>query len=112
MPRALLASLPRAAVQLSSLGYRAAPCTPLAAPQWRSTAIQRQRRPVGTVAAAAVGSGAALKAAVRRGDILTGLFLNASSPLVAEQLAHLDYDYLLVRGSLQRPAGDGSARRS
>ena len=53
------------------------------------------------MAAAGVGSTAAasLKAAVRRGDTLAGLFLNASSPLIAEQLAHLPgYDYLLVRG--------------
>lgn len=41
---------------------------------------------------------AALKAAVRRGDTLAGLFLNASSPLIAEQLAHLPgFDYLVVR---------------
>ncbi len=48
-------------------------------------------------AAAARGTGAALKQAVRSGKVLTGLFVNSASPLVAEQLAMLPYDYMLVR---------------
>ncbi|KAI7839070.1 hypothetical protein COHA_007212 [Chlorella ohadii] len=47
-------------------------------------------------AAAARGTGAALKQAVRSGKVLTGLFVNSASPLVAEQLATLPYDYMLV----------------
>ena len=47
-------------------------------------------------AAAARGGGAAFKAAVRAGHVLTGLFLNSASPLVAEQLATLPYDYMLA----------------
>ncbi len=47
-------------------------------------------------AAAAQSSRAAFKAAVRQGTPLFGLFLNSASPLVAEQLGTLDYDYMLV----------------
>jgi 2-keto-3-deoxy-L-rhamnonate aldolase RhmA len=39
---------------------------------------------------------AAFKKAVREGKPLFGLFLGSSSPLVAEQLAYLQYDYMLV----------------
>lgn len=42
-------------------------------------------------------AGAELKAAVRAGRPLFGLFLNSASPLAAEQLATLPYDYMLVR---------------
>lgn len=54
-----------------------------------------------TITSAAAGplapaSRAAFKAAVRGGQPLLGLFLNSASPLAAEQLAQLDYDYLLV----------------
>lgn len=52
--------------------------------------------PSAVAGAAARGSGAALKQAVRAGKVLTGLFLNSASPLVAEQLATLPYDYMLV----------------
>ena len=51
-------------------------------------------------AAAARGTGAALKQAVRSGKVLTGLFVNSASPLVAEQLATLPYDYMLVSASI------------
>ena len=47
-------------------------------------------------AASARANRAAFKAAVRQGKPLFGLFLNSASPLVAEQLATLDYDYMLV----------------
>jgi hypothetical protein len=52
--------------------------------------------PPSAAAAAARNAGAALKQAVRSGKVLTGLFLNSASPLVAEQLAMLPYDYMLV----------------
>lgn len=60
-------------------------------------ATRRTIMPPSAVAgAAARGSGAALNQAVRAGKVLTGLFLNSASPLVAEQLATLPYDYMLV----------------
>lgn len=56
-------------------------------------------RPMAAAASAATpagrgAAGAALKAAVRAGRPLFGLFINSASPLVAEQLAMLDFDYL------------------
>src|SRR5881396_981313 len=41
-------------------------------------------------------SGAEFKKQLREGKTKLGLFLNASSPTVAEQLAHSGYDWLLV----------------
>src|SRR5437763_13196218 len=41
-------------------------------------------------------SGAEFKKHLREGRPKVGLFLNASSPTVAEQLAHSGYDWLLV----------------
>ena len=41
-------------------------------------------------------SGAELKKQLRAGQPKMGLFLNAHSPTVAEQLAHSGYDWLLV----------------
>src|SRR5436853_7747660 len=41
-------------------------------------------------------SGAEFKKQLREGRPKVGLFLNASSPTVAEQLAHSGYDWLLV----------------
>ena len=52
-----------------------------------------------TMTAAARGhAAAACKARLRAGSPLFGIFLNSASPLVAEQLGMLDYDYLLVGG--------------
>jgi 4-hydroxy-2-oxoheptanedioate aldolase len=41
-------------------------------------------------------SGAEFKKQLREGKPKMGLFLNAHSPTVAEQLAHSGYDWLLV----------------
>ena len=41
-------------------------------------------------------SGAEFKKQLRAGEPKMGLFLNAHSPTVAEQLAHSGYDWLLV----------------
>jgi 4-hydroxy-2-oxoheptanedioate aldolase len=46
--------------------------------------------------AAATSSGAEFKKQLRAGTPKLGLFLNAHSPTVAEQLAHSGYDWLLV----------------
>ena len=43
-----------------------------------------------------VSSGAAFKQQLREGSPKMGLFLNAHSPTLAEQLAHSGYDWLLV----------------
>jgi 4-hydroxy-2-oxoheptanedioate aldolase len=43
-----------------------------------------------------VSTGAAFKQQLREGSPKMGLFLNAHSPTVAEQLAHSGYDWLLV----------------
>ena len=40
---------------------------------------------------------------MRAGEPLFGLFLDSASPLIAEQLAHLDYDFLMVRGAPRPP---------
>src|SRR3984893_3642408 len=44
----------------------------------------------------AVLTGAEFKKELREGQPKMGLFLNSSSPTVAEQLAHSGYDWLLV----------------
>src|SRR5437879_12452683 len=44
----------------------------------------------------AINSGAEFKKQLRAGQPKLGLFLNAHSPTVAEQLAHSGYDWLLV----------------
>src|ERR1051325_4764390 len=43
-----------------------------------------------------VPTGAEFKNEMRQGNPKMGLFLNAHSPTVAEQLAHSGYDWLLV----------------
>ncbi len=65
------------------------------------------------MAAAAAGGGgasrAAFKRAVKAGQPTFGLFLDSSSPLIAEQMAYIGFDYVLVgvlrpTVLLQRPA--------
>jgi hypothetical protein len=89
-------------VLLSSLTAAAAkrPCiTKQPCPLYKRSPQHQQRRANAIRAAAsseALNNRAAFKAAVRAGIPLFGLFLDSKSPLVAEQLAHLDYDYMLV----------------
>ena len=42
------------------------------------------------------GLGLAFKTALKKGETKIGLFLNSTSPIIAEQLSHSGYDWLLV----------------
>ncbi len=53
---------------------------------------------------AASAGRAAFKQAVKAGEPTFGLFLDSASPLVAEQVACVGYDYVLVSGMPSRRA--------
>ena len=97
---------PRSLGRLHRQGHLAAAAPTFSAQTraWLSSraSLRRHCRAATTMAsagAAARGPAAAVfKARLRAGSPLFGIFLNSASPLVAEQLAMLDYDYLLVGG--------------
>ena len=78
--------------------------------QTQQQQVQRQPRRCNSAMASAASGGtasalaaraaanASLKQRVRAGQPLFGLFINSASALVAEQLATLNFDYMLVRG--------------
>ena len=109
----IVMQLPRALGRLHRQGHRAtaAEASSVQPRAWVSVRASPRRHCRAATTRASAGAAArgpaaaAFKARLRAGSPLFGIFLNSASPLVAEQLAMLDYDYLLVGGPQELGAG-------